>query len=71
MPMFKGGLDPHMSNFVEDGTVNTKIWYRRESDLWAQFGKNPIQRRKVSSKGFGKGTCGRQFASVRQRDCLR
>jgi hypothetical protein len=33
--------------------------------------KNPVQRRMVSSKGFGRGTCGRQFASVRQRDCLR
>jgi hypothetical protein len=33
--------------------------------------KDPVHRRKVSSKGFGRGTCGRQFASVRQRDCLR
>jgi hypothetical protein len=33
--------------------------------------KNLVQRRKVSSKGFGRGTCGRQFASVRQRDCMR
>jgi hypothetical protein len=23
---------------VGGGCVNTKIWYRKESDLWAQFG---------------------------------
>jgi hypothetical protein len=33
--------------------------------------KNPSGGRKVSSKRFGRGARGRQFASVRQRDCLR
>jgi hypothetical protein len=33
--------------------------------------KNPSGRRKVSSERFGKGARGRQFASVRQRDCSR
>jgi hypothetical protein len=33
--------------------------------------ENPVQRRKVSSKRFGSDARGRQFASVRQRDCLR
>jgi hypothetical protein len=38
--------------------------------------KNPVQGRKVSSKGFGRETCGRQFASVQRlfalisRDCV-
>jgi hypothetical protein len=51
--------------------VNTKIWYKRESDLWAQLVKNPSRRRKVSPKGFGRKACGRQFVSFRQGDCLR
>jgi hypothetical protein len=33
--------------------------------------KNPSGRRKVSPERFGKGACGRQFASVRQEDYLR
>jgi hypothetical protein len=43
----RGGYDARQK--IEE-LVNTKIWYRRESDLWAQLGKNPIQRRKVSSE---------------------
>jgi hypothetical protein len=55
--------------------VNTKIWYRRESDLWAQLGKkNSVQRGKISSEDsakvlavgsllpFGKGTVCTDFA---------
>jgi hypothetical protein len=43
--------------------VNTKIWYRKESDLWAQLGEK--------IRPVGKGARGRQFVSVRQGDCLR
>jgi hypothetical protein len=32
---------------------------------------NPAQWGKIFSRRFGKGACGRQFVSVRQRDCLR
>jgi hypothetical protein len=41
------------------GSVNTKNWYRRETDLWAEFGKETPFGRNVFFKGFGKGTCGR------------
>jgi hypothetical protein len=30
--------------------VNTKIWYRKETDLWAEFGKETPFGRKFSSK---------------------
>jgi hypothetical protein len=30
--------------------VNTKNWYRRETDLWAEFGKETPFGRKFSSK---------------------
>jgi hypothetical protein len=57
---------------IEGAYVNTKIWYRKESDLWVQPGeKDPSGVRKVSPEKFGKRARGRQFASVRQGNCLR
>jgi hypothetical protein len=32
------------------GVVNTKNWYRKDSDLWAEFGKEMPFGRKLSSK---------------------
>jgi hypothetical protein len=63
--------DSHRSDWCSlgsSGCVNTKIWYRRESDLWAQLGKNPVQRRKVSSKRFGRDARGRQFCFCSARE---
>jgi hypothetical protein len=39
-------------------------------DLWAEFGNEKPFGRKNLLKGFGKGACGRQYAIVRQKDCL-
>jgi hypothetical protein len=59
-------------------TVNTKIWYRKESDLWAQLGEKirPEEGRflqKDSAKElvvgsllpFGRGTVCADFAGLR------
>jgi hypothetical protein len=35
---------------IEEAYVNTKIWYRKETDLWAEFGKETPFGRKISSK---------------------
>jgi hypothetical protein len=35
---------------IEGAYVNTKIWYRKETDLWAEFGKETPFDRKFSSK---------------------
>jgi hypothetical protein len=35
---------------IEGAYVNTKNWYRKEIDLWAEFGKETTFGRKVSSK---------------------
>jgi hypothetical protein len=67
--------------FTPSGTVqrvNTKIWYRKESDLWAQLGEKirPEEGRflqKDSAKGlavgsllpFGKETVCADFAGLR------
>jgi hypothetical protein len=37
-----------------EGGVNTKNWYRKETDLWAKFGKETPFDRKFSSKHFVK-----------------
>jgi CO dehydrogenase nickel-insertion accessory protein CooC1 len=53
---------------VLDTVVNTKNWYRKGTDLWAEFGKEMPFGRKISSKdsvkmlavgstpSFGRGT---------------
>jgi hypothetical protein len=35
---------------IEGAYVNTKNWYRKETDLWAEFGKKTTFGRKFSSK---------------------
>jgi hypothetical protein len=35
---------------IEGAYVNTKNWYRKETDLWAEFGKKTPSGRKFSSK---------------------
>jgi hypothetical protein len=35
---------------IEGAYVNTKNWYRKETDLWAEFGKGTPFGRKLSSK---------------------
>jgi uncharacterized protein (DUF488 family) len=35
---------------IEGEYVNTKNWYRKETDLWAEFGKETPFGRKFSSK---------------------
>jgi hypothetical protein len=35
---------------IEGAYVNTKNWYRKETDLWAEFGKKTPFGRKFSSK---------------------
>jgi hypothetical protein len=52
-------------------SVNTKNWYRKGTDLWAEFGNEMPFRRKNLLRGFGKDACGRQYAIIRQKDCLR
>jgi hypothetical protein len=35
---------------IEEAYVNTKNWYRKETDLWAEFGKEKPFGRKFPSK---------------------
>jgi hypothetical protein len=35
---------------IEGAYVNTENWYRKETDLWAEFGKETLFGRKFSSK---------------------
>jgi hypothetical protein len=35
---------------IEGAYVNTKNWYRKETDLWAEFGKETLFGRRFSSK---------------------
>jgi hypothetical protein len=51
--------------------VNTKKWYRRKADLWAEIGDEYHSAGKIASKESVKDACCRQCAIVRQRDCLR
>jgi hypothetical protein len=41
-----GSLRP----IIHKTTVNTKNWYRKKTDLWAEFGKETSFGRKFSSK---------------------
>jgi hypothetical protein len=51
--------------------VNTKNWYRKGTDLWTEFGNEMPFGKKNILRGFGKDACGRQYAIIRQKDCLR
>jgi hypothetical protein len=62
---------PAYTTRLRDLLVNTKNWYRRECDLWAQLGKkNLVQRRRISSKDSAEMLVVSSFASVRQRNYL-
>jgi hypothetical protein len=50
--------------------VNIKNWYRNETDLWAEFGKETPFGRKILLKAFGKDACGREHAIIRQEGCF-
>jgi hypothetical protein len=39
---------------IEGAYVNTKNWYRKEADLWAEFGKGAPFGRKFSSEDLAK-----------------
>jgi hypothetical protein len=52
------------------GPVNTKNWYRKGIDLWAEFGNEMPFGRKNLLRGFGKDACGRQYAIIQQKDYL-
>jgi hypothetical protein len=51
--------------------VNTKKWYRRKADLWADLGDEYHSAGKISSEESVKDACGRQCSIVRQKDYLR
>jgi hypothetical protein len=52
--------------------VNTKKWYRKEVDLWAELGDEiNIRLGRIFSKDSVRDACGREYAVVRQKDCLR
>jgi hypothetical protein len=59
------------SHHTEEEAVNTKNWCRKGTDLWVEFGNEMPFGRKNLLRGFGKDACGRQYAIVRQKDCLR
>jgi hypothetical protein len=48
--------------------VNTKNWYRKETDMWAEFSRRGPFDRSFFSKAFGRGVCGREYVVVRQKD---
>jgi hypothetical protein len=61
-----------------DASVNTKIWYRKESDLWAQLGEKSIRKkegffRKIRQRSLRSAVCFRLakglFALI-LRDCV-
>jgi hypothetical protein len=50
--------------------LTPKIGNRKEADLWAKLGNKSHSAEKDFFGGFGRNICGRQFVSVRQKDCL-
>jgi hypothetical protein len=50
--------------------VNTKNWYREETDLWAEFGGKCTIQHEDFFKAFGKGVCGREYVIIRQKSCF-
>jgi hypothetical protein len=55
---------------IEGAYVNTKYWYREETDLWAEFGGKSTIRQEVFFKAFGKGVCGWEYVIIRQKSCF-
>jgi hypothetical protein len=56
---------------IEGAYVNTKNWYRKETDLWAEFGKETPFGRKFSSKHSVKMPTVGSTASFDRRAILR
>jgi hypothetical protein len=54
-----------------EGGVNTKNWYRKETDLWGEFGKETPFSRKFSSKHFVRMPAVGSTPSFGKRDVLR
>jgi hypothetical protein len=52
---------------IEGAYVNTKNWYREETNLWAEFGGKSTIRQEVFFKAFGKGVCGGSMSSFGRR----
>jgi hypothetical protein len=53
-----------------EDSVNTENWYRKRTDLWAEFGNKMPFGKKNLPRGFSKDACGRQSTIIRQKDCL-
>jgi hypothetical protein len=51
---------------IEGAYVNTKNWYREESNLWAEYGRKSTIRQEVFLIAFGKGVCGQEYVNIRQ-----
>jgi hypothetical protein len=49
---------------IEGAYVNTKNWYREETDLWAEFGGKSTIQQEVFFKAFGEGVCGREYVII-------
>jgi hypothetical protein len=55
---------------LQTGLVNTKKWYMRKADLWAELDDEYHSAGKIFSKESVKDACSRQCAIARERDCL-
>jgi hypothetical protein len=53
---------------LEGAGVNTKNWYRKETDMWSEFGRRVPFDRRFFLKAFGKGICGHKYVVVWQKD---
>jgi hypothetical protein len=54
---------------TEGAYVNTKNWYRKETDVWVEFGIRVPFDRRFFLKAFRRSVCGREYIVVRQKDC--
>jgi hypothetical protein len=52
---------------IEGAYVNTKNWYRGETDMWAEFGRRIPFGRRFSSKHSVGGVCGREYIAFGRR----
>jgi hypothetical protein len=60
-------LSKFEGDLLNSSDVNTKNWYREETDLWAEFGGKSTIRQEVFFKAFGKGICGQEYVIIRQK----